>query len=47
MGPHAPSAAELLGFLQGSKAEGAIGASFFQWMTATDPEWETIDRFRF
>jgi hypothetical protein len=45
MGPYAPSVAELQGFLEGSKADGAIGASFFQWMTATEPEWKTIDRF--
>lgn len=47
MGPHAPSPAEVQGFLQGSKDSGAIGASFFQWMTATDAEWRTIKYFRF
>jgi hypothetical protein len=47
MGPHAPSATEIQGFLAGSKAGGAIGASFFQWMTATDPEWRAIHAFRF
>lgn len=47
MGPHAPTAAEIGGFLQGSKDSGAIGASFFQWMTATDDEWRAIHRFRF
>jgi hypothetical protein len=47
MGPYAPSAAELQGFIEGSKADGAVGVSFFQWMTATEPEWRTIDRFRF
>ena len=47
MGPHAPSQAEITGFLQGSRAGGAIGASFFQWMTATDSEWHAIHDFRF
>jgi hypothetical protein len=47
MGPHAPTADEIRGFLQGSKASGAIGASFFQWMTATDAEWRAIGAFRF
>jgi hypothetical protein len=47
MGPHAPSAAEIRGFLQGSRDAGAIGASFFQWMTATDAEWRAIHVFRF
>ncbi|GAC1327781.1 MAG: hypothetical protein NVSMB22_19370 [Chloroflexota bacterium] len=47
MGPHAPSAQEIQGFLQGSKAAGASGVSFFQWMTATNEEWRTIQGFRF
>ncbi len=47
MGPNAPSADEIRGFLAGSKASGAIGASFFQWMTATDAEWHAIRGFRY
>jgi hypothetical protein len=47
MGPYAPSADEIKGFLAGSKAGGAIGASFFQWMTATVDEWRAIRDFRY
>ena len=47
MGPHAPSGAEVRGFLAGCKASGAVGVSFFQWMTATDPEWQAIRTFHF
>jgi len=47
MGPNAPGPKEIRGFLDGSKASGAIGASFFQWMTTTDAEWHAIRDFRF
>jgi hypothetical protein len=47
MGPFAPSGAEISGFLAGSKASGAVGASLFQWMTATDEEWRAILEFRY
>jgi hypothetical protein len=47
MGPFAPSADEIRGFLKGSQDSGAVGASFFQWMTATVPEWQAIRAFRF
>ena len=47
MGPHAPSADEVVGFLAGSKTSGARGVSFFQWMTATVPEWHALGEFRF
>jgi hypothetical protein len=47
MGPYAPSPDEVRGFLAGSKAAGAIGASFFQWMTATDGEWRAIQGYRY
>jgi SH3 domain-containing protein len=47
MGPHAPSGEELHGFMSGSKGAGAIGVSFFQWMTATESEWNQIQRYRF
>jgi hypothetical protein len=47
MGPYAPSAAEITGFLRGARDSGAQGASFFQWMTATEPEWRAIRGFRF
>jgi hypothetical protein len=47
MGPYAPSADEITGFLAGCKASGAVGASFFQWMTTTDAEWRAIRRFPF
>ncbi|MGI8825972.1 MAG: SH3 domain-containing protein [Chloroflexota bacterium] len=46
MGPRAPSASETRGFLAGVKASHAIGASFFQWLTATEPEWQEIRGFR-
>lgn len=47
MGPYAPSADEIRGFLSGCKSGGAIGSSFFQWMTATEPEWQVIHDFRY
>jgi uncharacterized protein YgiM (DUF1202 family) len=47
MGPHAPSAGEIRGFLDGSKKSGAAGVSFFQWMTAGVSEWQTIHDYRF
>jgi hypothetical protein len=47
MGPYAPSASEIRGFLAGCKQGGVIGASFFQWMTATADEWSVIRAFRF
>jgi hypothetical protein len=47
MGPYAPSAEEITGFLRGCKAQRAVGASFFQWMTATDDEWRAIQSFRY
>lgn len=47
MGPHAPSAGEVSGFLSGSKRSGAVGASFFQWMTAEVDEWHAIHDFRY
>ena len=46
-GPYAPSADEIRGFLEGSRDSGAAGVSFFQWMTATVPEWQAIRAFRF
>lgn len=42
IGPRAPAPAEIQGFLRGSRAGGAIGASFFQWMTASAGEWRVI-----
>jgi hypothetical protein len=47
MGPSAPSPEEVRGFLAGSQSGGAIGASFFQWMTTTDPEWHAIRDYQF
>jgi hypothetical protein len=47
MGPYAPSAQEISGFLAGSRASGAIGASFFQWMTAQVDEWHAIHDFKY
>ncbi|HLJ67945.1 MAG TPA: SH3 domain-containing protein [Chloroflexota bacterium] len=47
MGPFAPSSDEVSGFLAGCRAGGAIGASFFQWMTVTDEEWRAIHDFRY
>ena len=47
MGPHAPSAAEIQGFLAASRDSGAIGASFFQWLTTDWSEWTAIKTFRF
>jgi hypothetical protein len=47
MGPYAPSAHEITGFLQGCKSAGAVGVSFFQWMTATDAEWRALQGFSY
>jgi hypothetical protein len=47
MGPNAPSAAEIRGFLDGAKEGGAIGVSFFQWMTATRGEFQTIHDYKY
>jgi hypothetical protein len=47
MGPYAPSQSEVQGFMAGCKASGAVGVSFFQWMTVTDGEWKAIRAFRF
>ncbi|MDQ2744835.1 MAG: hypothetical protein M3Z66_21425 [Chloroflexota bacterium] len=47
MGPLAPSEEEERGFVLGSKAAGAIGVSFFQWMTAGVGEWRAIHNLRF
>ncbi|MGH2443357.1 MAG: SH3 domain-containing protein [Chloroflexota bacterium] len=47
MGPHAPSSAEVNGFLQGCKAGGAVGVSFFQWMTASATEWAAIHAYHY
>lgn len=47
MGPLAPSEAEERGFIAGSKASGAAGVSFFQWMTAAEGEWRAIHDMRF
>jgi len=33
------------GFLAGVKSAGAIGASFFQWSSATEEEWREIHDF--
>ncbi len=47
MGPNAPSSSEVRGFLAGCKAQAAVGASFFQWMTTTDAEWHALADFRY
>jgi hypothetical protein len=47
MGPNAPSRQEIAGFCAGAKSSGAIGVSFFQWMTATAGEFEAIRDFAF
>ncbi|MBV9282203.1 MAG: SH3 domain-containing protein [Chloroflexi bacterium] len=47
MGPHAPSAGEVQGFLAGARRGGAAGVSFFQWMTTTVDEWEAIRGYPF
>jgi len=47
MGPNAPSAAEIRGFCAGAKASGAVGVSFFQWMTATRGEFQAIHDFSY
>ncbi|GAC1444105.1 MAG: hypothetical protein NVSMB52_03100 [Chloroflexota bacterium] len=47
MGPHAPSGDELKGFFTGCKRGGAIGASFFQWMTVTPDDWQALHDFRY
>lgn len=47
MGPYAPSAAEIRGFLEGCRHAGAVGVSFFEWNSATDQEWQVIHDFRY
>lgn len=47
MGPLAPSESEEKGFIAGSKKGGAVGVSFFQWMTAAEGEWRAIHDTRF
>jgi uncharacterized protein YgiM (DUF1202 family) len=42
LGPNAPTAAEIAGFLHGCQVTGAWGVSFFQWMTATPAEWQVF-----
>lgn len=42
LGPLAPSEAEEKGFIAGSRDGGALGVSFFQWMTAAEGEWRAI-----
>lgn len=44
LGPDAPTPAEISGFLRG--CAGAWGVSFFQWMTATPPEWSVFKGWR-
>jgi hypothetical protein len=44
LGPDAPTPTEISGFLHG--CAGAWGVSFFQWMTATPPEWSVFKRWR-
>lgn len=47
LGPLAPSEAEEKGFIAGSRQGGALGVSFFQWMTAAEGEWRAIRNARF
>jgi hypothetical protein len=35
------------GVSAGCKAQAAVGASFFQWMTTTDAEWHALADFRY
>jgi hypothetical protein len=45
IGAYSPGAAEITAALQASKDAGALGASFFQWGTATPDEWRALRDF--
>jgi hypothetical protein len=45
MGAYSPGTAEITAALQASKDAGALGASFFQWGTATPEEWRALRDF--
>jgi len=45
IGPYSPSTTEITAALQASKDAGALGASFFQWGTATPEEWRALRDF--
>jgi hypothetical protein len=45
IGPYSPGAPEITAALRASKEAGALGASFFQWGTATPVEWRALRDF--
>jgi uncharacterized lipoprotein YddW (UPF0748 family) len=45
IGAYSPGTAEITAALQASKDAGALGASFFQWGTATPDEWRALRDF--
>jgi hypothetical protein len=45
IGPYSPGGTEVRAALQASKDAGALGASFFQWGTATPEEWRALRDF--
>jgi hypothetical protein len=45
IGAYSPGTAEIRAALQASKDAGALGASFFQWGTATPEEWRALRDF--
>ncbi len=45
IGAYSPGAPEITAALQASKDAGAVGASFFQWGTATPEEWRALRDF--
>ncbi|HEX8731898.1 MAG TPA: SH3 domain-containing protein [Ktedonobacterales bacterium] len=42
---HNPSAAEITADLAASRALGCIGASYFEWQTATQSQWDALSTF--
>jgi hypothetical protein len=45
IGAYSPGAAEITAALRASQEAGALGASFFQWGTATPEEWRALRDF--
>lgn len=43
---HNPTGAEITADLSAAKALGCIGASYFEWQTATQSQWDALSAFR-
>ncbi len=42
---HNPSGAEITADLQTARALGCIGASYFEWQTATQAQWQALSAY--